>query len=75
MSLMIIRLVQNFSSITFDEEACPPEWRPRPEWKDAIKAAESNCGQGYRKATDRIHPRVTLTMSIGVSTSTWPHRR
>ncbi|KAF5343092.1 hypothetical protein D9758_016025 [Tetrapyrgos nigripes] len=64
MSLMIIRLVQNFSSFTYDEEACPPEWRARPQWREAIKADANTCGQGYRKATDRIYPKMTLTMSI-----------
>ncbi|KAK7451227.1 hypothetical protein VKT23_012565 [Stygiomarasmius scandens] len=56
MSLMVIRLVQHFSSFTFDEEACPPDCRASPEWA-ALK-------DGSRKSVDRIRPQFALTLSI-----------
>ncbi|KAF9489714.1 cytochrome P450, partial [Pleurotus eryngii] len=36
MSFMIIRLLQAFDSFTLDEDAQPPETRPRPEWKNEV---------------------------------------
>ncbi|THU77359.1 cytochrome P450 [Dendrothele bispora CBS 962.96] len=56
MSLMIIRLVQNFSSFSFDPEACPPDCRAPPEWA-ALK-------DGSRKSVDGIRPKMALTMNI-----------
>ncbi|KAF9459406.1 CYP63 cytochrome P450 monooxygenase-like protein [Collybia nuda] len=52
MSFMLVRLLQNFSSVALDVEACPPEMRPPAEWA---------AGPG-RKAIEKLWPKVHLTM-------------
>ncbi|KAJ6619477.1 cytochrome P450 monooxygenase pc-3 [Mycena sp. CBHHK59/15] len=52
MSFIIIRLLQNFSSISLDLDAFVPEARPPPEWATL---------EG-RKAADRFRPKMHLTM-------------
>lgn len=52
MSFFLIRLLQNFSSISLDTEACPPEDRPPAEWAAA---------KG-RKGVERFRTKLHLTM-------------
>ncbi|KAJ7183187.1 cytochrome P450 [Mycena filopes] len=52
MSFVIIRLLQNFSSISLDLDACPPDARVPPEW----------AGQPGRKGVEQFRPRAHLTM-------------
>ncbi|KAH7911458.1 cytochrome P450 [Hygrophoropsis aurantiaca] len=52
MSFMIIRLLQNFSSMTLAPEAQSPETRPPAAWAS---------GEG-RKATEKFYPKMHLTM-------------
>jgi hypothetical protein len=52
MSFIIIRLLQNFSSVSLDLDAFPPGAHPPPEWAML---------EG-RKAMDKIHPKMHLTM-------------
>ncbi|KAK7032820.1 cytochrome P450 [Favolaschia claudopus] len=52
MSFVIIRLLQQFSSISLDVEACPPEARVPPEWS----------GAPGRKGIERVRPQTHLTM-------------
>ncbi|EGO03065.1 hypothetical protein SERLA73DRAFT_158706 [Serpula lacrymans var. lacrymans S7.3] len=56
MSFMLIRLLQNFSSITLDLDAQSPECRPPAEWATA----------GGRKGIEKFRPKATLTLySVG----------
>ncbi|KAJ7620599.1 cytochrome P450 [Mycena polygramma] len=52
MSFVIIRLLQNFSSISLDVEACPPEGRVPPDW----------AGKPGRKGVEQFRPQAHLTM-------------
>ncbi|EGN93507.1 hypothetical protein SERLA73DRAFT_163545 [Serpula lacrymans var. lacrymans S7.3] len=52
MSFMLIRLLQNFSSITLDLEARSPESRPPAEWATA----------GGRKGIEKFRPKAYLTI-------------
>ncbi|KAG9217633.1 hypothetical protein CCMSSC00406_0003678 [Pleurotus cornucopiae] len=52
-SFMVIRLLQNFESFTLDEDAQPPETRPRAYWKE---------GPSGRRAVEKFYPKVTLTL-------------
>ncbi|KAJ6482845.1 cytochrome P450 [Mycena vitilis] len=52
MSFVIIRLLQNFSSISLDVEACPPEGRVPPDW----------AGKPGRKGVEKFRPQAHLTM-------------
>ncbi|KAK7057643.1 cytochrome P450 [Favolaschia claudopus] len=52
MSYVIIRLLQNFSSIMLDVDACPPEARVPTEWS----------GQPGRKGIEQIVPKAHLTL-------------
>ncbi|KAF8153753.1 cytochrome P450 monooxygenase pc-1 [Crassisporium funariophilum] len=52
MSFMIIRLMQNFTSVELDIHAAPPESRPPKEWAQA---------EG-RKAIEKLFPKMHLTM-------------
>jgi len=52
MSFMLIRLLQNFSSIELDMDALPPQAHPPTEW---VKASG-------RKAVEKLFPRMHLTM-------------
>ncbi|KAF8890928.1 cytochrome P450 monooxygenase pc-1 [Infundibulicybe gibba] len=54
-SFMLIRLLQNFSSVDMDLDAAPPEFRPPAEWA-------STAG---RKATEKVFPKMHLTMYSG----------
>uniref|UniRef100_A0A0W0FZY7 SET domain-containing protein n=1 Tax=Moniliophthora roreri TaxID=221103 RepID=A0A0W0FZY7_MONRR len=55
MSFMLIRLMQNFESFTFEPTAVPPEFHTPPEW-------EQNFG---RQAMDKFFPKLALTMYSG----------
>lgn len=57
---MVIRLLQNFESFTLDEDAQPPETRPRAYWKE---------GPSGRRAVEKFYPKVTLTLYAYVSLS------
>ncbi|KAJ7510439.1 cytochrome P450, partial [Mycena galericulata] len=52
MSFVIIRLLQSFSSISLDVEACPPHGRVPLEW----------AGQPGRKGVEQFRPQAHLTM-------------
>ncbi|RDB18325.1 hypothetical protein Hypma_000510 [Hypsizygus marmoreus] len=52
MSFMVIRFLQQFSSISLDEDAVPPESRPPAEWAQAAG----------RKSIERVWPKIHLTM-------------
>ncbi|KAF8143747.1 cytochrome P450 [Mycena galopus ATCC 62051] len=52
MSLVIIRLLQSFSSVSLDLDAYPPGARPPPEW----------AMLDGRKAVEKFHPKSHLTM-------------
>jgi cytochrome P450 len=52
MSFMFIRLLQNFSSISLDTDAQPPETRIPPSWATA---------KG-RKGMEKVWPKSHLTM-------------
>jgi len=52
MSFMLIRLLQNFSSIELDADAIPLEARPPAEWAKA----------SGRKAVEKVFPKMHLTM-------------
>lgn len=56
MSYMLIRLLQNFSSISLDFDAQPPESRPPASWAN---------GTG-RKAIEKFWPKAHLTMYSNV---------
>ncbi|KAK1231185.1 hypothetical protein PQX77_005711 [Marasmius sp. AFHP31] len=55
MSLMLIRLLQNFRSFTFLPECAPPEFQTPREWE----------GLPGRKGIDKFFPKTTLTMYSG----------
>ncbi|KAJ7284578.1 cytochrome P450 monooxygenase pc-1 [Mycena rebaudengoi] len=52
MSFLIIRLLQNFSAISLNVDACPPDARVPPEW----------AGQAGRKGIEQFVPQAHLTM-------------
>ncbi|KAH9849993.1 cytochrome P450 monooxygenase pc-3 [Lenzites betulinus] len=52
MSFFMIRLLQNFSSVSLDLAAQPPESRPPPEWK----------GAPGRKGQEQIFPKSHFTL-------------
>jgi hypothetical protein len=52
MSFVLIKLMQNFSSIEFDAESFEPSARPRAEWK----------GAEGRKGIEKFWPRSHLTL-------------
>ncbi|KAJ7125198.1 cytochrome P450 monooxygenase pc-3 [Mycena epipterygia] len=52
MSFVIIRLLQNFSSLALDLDACPPHGRVPPEWR----------GQPGRKGIEQVVPKAHLTI-------------
>ncbi|KAI0353453.1 cytochrome P450 monooxygenase pc-3 [Trametes cingulata] len=54
MSFFIIRLLQNFSSVSLDLTAQPPESLPPPEWKDAPG----------RKGKEQIFPKSHFTLYV-----------
>lgn len=62
MSFMLIRLLQNFSSVSLDEEACTPELRRPQEWSKAPG----------RKGMDKFWPKTHLTMYTEVRGKFWP---
>ena len=53
-SFFLIRLLQQFSAITHDLEAQPPEHRPPAAWK----------GAEGPKGRDKIRMKTTVTMSV-----------
>lgn len=55
MSFILIRLLQNFSSISLDTEAFAPDARPPSHWAEA--KGES------RKSKEKFKPKIVLTMS------------
>ncbi|KAL0953039.1 hypothetical protein HGRIS_007241 [Hohenbuehelia grisea] len=56
MSFMVIRLLQNFSSLSLDLDAQPPSSKPDPAWANS----------SGRKAVEKFWPRTNLTMySLG----------
>jgi hypothetical protein len=55
MSFVLVRLLQQFSSFSLDEEALTPELRVPKEWAEA--------GKSSRKAVERFRPNTILTMS------------
>lgn len=57
MSFFIIRLLQNFSSVSLDLTAQPPDTLPPSEWKDAPG----------RKGKEQIFPKSHLTLYSFVS--------
>jgi len=52
MSFILIRLLQNFASISLAPDAQAPDTLPPPAWVEA----------GGRKATEKIFPKIHLTM-------------
>lgn len=56
MSFMLVRLLQNFSSISFVADASPPGTLP----PDNFKLAPG------RKGIDKVWPKSTLTMYLAV---------
>ncbi|TFK68753.1 cytochrome P450 [Pluteus cervinus] len=52
MSILLIRLLQNFSSFNLELDAFPPGTLPPPRW----------AKEGGRKAIEKIRPKVHLTM-------------
>jgi hypothetical protein len=52
MSFILIRLLQNFSSVSLETDAFRPEARPPPDWATA---------EG-RKGVDKFRPKMHLTM-------------
>ena len=57
MSFMLVRLLQNFSSMELDLAAAPPEATPPKDWAQA----------SGRKALEKIFPRIHLTMYTNVN--------
>jgi hypothetical protein len=55
-SFMLIRLLQNFVSMSLDLDACPPHARVPPEWRD---------GHG-RMAVEQFRPRLHLGVSLNL---------
>jgi len=52
MSFMLVRLLQNFSSVELDLHAAPPEATPPAAWKDSPG----------RKGIEKLFPKMHLTM-------------
>lgn len=52
-TIIVVRFLQSFSSVTLDREAFPPQHRTPEEWKN---------GRG-RKAIETFRPRVVMDMS------------
>ena len=52
MSFFLIRLLQNFETISFDAEAQPPESRPPTSW----------LGLPGRKGVEKFWPKAHLTL-------------
>lgn len=65
MSFFIIRLLQNFSSVSLDLTAQPPDTLPPAEWKDAPG----------RKGKEQIFPKSHLTLYSLVSLLLTNHER
>ncbi|KAG5643868.1 hypothetical protein DXG03_009552 [Asterophora parasitica] len=57
MSFMVVRFLQQFSSISLAEDAAPPEAIPPAHWADGIG----------RKTIERVYPKIHLTMYANVS--------
>lgn len=57
MSFMVIRLFQNFSSVSLDRQSQPPGSLPPSDWVNA----------GGRKSVEEIFPKSHLTMYALVS--------
>lgn len=57
MSFMVIRLLQAFTSVEHDLSSTPPEGHPPAEWAKATG----------RKATEKVFPKMHLTMYTNVS--------
>ena len=60
MSFILIRLLQQFDTISLAPDAQAPDTLPPPAWAE---------GEG-RKATEKIFPKVHLTMYAHVSSQT-----
>ena len=60
MSFMIIRLLQNFTSVDLHPGSAPPEAHPPAVWAEA----------GGRKGAEKLFPKMHLTMYTNVSLST-----
>ena len=56
---MIIRLLQNFTSVDLDPSSAPPEAHPPAVWAEA----------SGRKGTEKLFPKMHLTMYTNVSLS------
>lgn len=52
MSFFLIRLLQEFSSISLDPDAQPPETRPPVSWRGGVG----------RKSIEKLWPKMHLTM-------------
>jgi hypothetical protein len=52
MSFMIIRFLQQFSSISLETDAYPSEARPPAAWKEGVG----------RKTIEKVWPKIHLTM-------------
>jgi hypothetical protein len=59
MSLLLVRLMQNFSSISLELDAYPPGTLPPEEFKLA----------SGRKAIDKVWPKSNLTLYLAVRCS------
>ena len=57
MSYFLIRLLQNFSEISFAEDVQPPETKPPAAWKSCTGT----------KGTDKIRFVVSLSLAIKVN--------
>jgi hypothetical protein len=60
MSFMIIRLLQNFTSVDLHLSSAPPEAHPPAAWAEA----------SGRKGVEKLLPKMHLTMYTHVSLST-----
>jgi hypothetical protein len=56
MSFMLVRLMQNFSSISLELDSFPPGTLPPEDFKLA----------SGRKAVDKVWPKMTLTLYLAV---------
>ena len=59
MSFFLVRLLQEFETISFDNDAMPPESRPPAEWS----------GLPGRKGKEKFWPKSHLTLYSAVSAS------
>ena len=59
MSFMIIRLLQNFTSVDLHPSSAPPEAHPPAAWAEA----------SGRKGVEKLFPKMHLTMYTNVSLS------